>query len=129
MESSDPGDESRQMLQALLLELYGELNKEAQTGELEFTFPLEIAQAIEPLGERSWTTIRKAIAAQPIGELVWDAFCLVEQGDSFVWPLQDPRRCLAIVVFSKYARIVRRKYGFSDKDDDVDPADWWKETE
>jgi hypothetical protein len=129
---SDPDDEpSRKSLNTFLAELYGEFNKEAQTGQLEFTYPLEVAEALEPLGELSWTHVCEAIQAQAIGELIEDTFRLIEQGDSFTWPLEGPRRCLAIVLFAKYTRRVRRKYGFSDceQDDDRDPADWWKEAE
>ncbi len=41
------------MLNALLSELYGELEQDAQTGELKFICPLEVAEALEPLGDLS----------------------------------------------------------------------------
>jgi hypothetical protein len=127
---TDPDDESCQLLNAFLAEVYGELLKEAQTGELEFVYPLEVAEALEPLGELSLTKVREAIPAQAMSDLIYDTMVLIEQKDSFSWPLDDPERCLAIVVFTKYTRKVRRKYGFMDEQsDDADPADWWKETQ
>jgi hypothetical protein len=52
---------------------------------------------------------------------------LIEKKDLFAWPLDDPERCLAIVVFHKYVKRVRKKFGVVDEneeDQNPDPADW-----
>jgi len=41
-------DESSELLNALLTEIQAELKKEALTGSLEFEFPLEVAETLEP---------------------------------------------------------------------------------
>jgi hypothetical protein len=58
---TDPDDEpSRQMLNAFLAEVYGELLKEAQSGELEFVYPLEVAKLLN-----RWASFRGPKLAKP----------------------------------------------------------------
>jgi hypothetical protein len=58
---TDPDDEpSRQMLNAFLAEVYGEFLKEAQSGELEFVYPLEVAKLLN-----RWASFRGPKLAKP----------------------------------------------------------------
>ena len=107
-------DESSELLNALLTEIQAELKKEALTGSLEFEFPLEVAETLEPLGELTWTRLHKSLATQAIDRLLSDVIDLIEKKDLFAWPLDDPDRCLAIVVFHKYVKRVRKKFGIVD---------------
>jgi hypothetical protein len=120
-------DESSELLNALLTEIQVELKKEALTGSLGFEFPLEVAEILEPLGDLTWTRVQKSLAAQAIDRLLSDVIDLIEKEDLFAWPLDDPERCLAIVVFHKYVKRVRKKFGVVDEneeDQNPDPADW-----
>ena len=107
-------DESSELLNTFLTEIQAELKKEALTGSLEFEFPLEVAETIEPLGEVTWTRVQKSLATQAIDRLLSDVIDLIEKKYSFAWPLDDPERCLAIVVFHKYVKRVRKKFGIVD---------------
>jgi hypothetical protein len=120
-------DESSELLNALLTEIQVELKKEALTGSLGFEFPLEVAEILEPLGDLTWTRVQKSLATQAIDRLLSDVIDLIEKKDLFAWPLDDPERCLAIVVFHKYVKRVRKKFGVVDEneeDQNPDPADW-----
>jgi len=114
--SVDPesDDESSELLNALLTEIQVELKKEALTGSLGFEFPLEVAEILEPLGDLTWTRVQKSLATQAIDRLLSDVIDLIEKKDLFAWPLDDPERCLAIVVFHKYVKRVRKKFGVVD---------------
>jgi hypothetical protein len=105
-----------------LTEIQAELKKEALTGSLEFEFPLEVAETLEPLGELTWTRVHKSLGTQAIDRLLSDVIDLIEKKDSFAWPLDDPERCLAIVVFHKCVKRVRKKFGVIDdeKDDQIE---------
>ena len=111
-------DESSELLNALLTEIQVELKKEALTGSLGFEFPLEVAEILEPLGDLTWTRVQKSLATQAIDRLLSDVIDLIEKKDLFAWPLDDPERCLAIVVFHKYVKRVRKKFGVIDDEKD-----------
>jgi hypothetical protein len=113
-------DESSELLNALLTEIQAELKKEALTGSLEFEFPLEVAETLEPLGELTWTRLHKSLATQAIDRLLSDVIDLIEKKDLFAWPLDDPERCLAIVVLHKYVKRVRKKFGVIDDEGEDD---------
>ena len=112
-----------ELLNTFLTEIQAELKKEALTGSLEFEFPLEVAETLEPLGNLTWTRVHKALAAQAIDRLLSDVIDLIEKEDLFAWPLDDPERCLAIVVFHKYVKRVRKKFGVIDDEKDDEGKD------
>jgi hypothetical protein len=58
MMNPESDDESSELLDALLTEIQAELKKEALTGSLEFEFPVQVAETLEPLGELPWTRRR-----------------------------------------------------------------------
>jgi len=58
---------------------------------LEFEFPLEVAETLEPLGELTWTRVHKSLGTQAIDRLLSDVIDLIEKKDSFacLWTIRN----------------------------------------
>jgi hypothetical protein len=131
MKEPDPTDD----LDQTILDTFDEMHAEAQIAPIFLTFPPEVIErvaaytrdhSVEPA-----TLIPLAIKAQ---ENQSDKFSeagerLMEDPDSFAWPLEDPLLCVALAFMLKHARRcaqkVHEKYDFDD-DKQNQTADWWK---
>ena len=122
-------------LEQTILETFDEMHAEAQIVPIFLTFPPEVIEriaaytrdhSVEPA-----TLIPLAIKAQ---ENQSEKFSeagerLMEDPDSFAWPLEDPLLCVALAFMLKHAcrcaEKVHEKHDFGD-DKQNEAADWWK---
>ena len=126
---SDPPDD----LEQTILETFDEMHAEAQIAPLVLTFPAEVIESIEAYTKEHSlepaTLIPLAIKAQ---EHQADIFCeaaerLMQDPDSFAWPLQDPLLCVALAFMLKHAcRCAEKVYEKHDfgNDKQNEAADW-----
>ena len=122
-------------LEQTILETFDEMHAEAQVAPILLTFPPEVIESVVAYTKnRSLepaTLIPLAIKAQ---ENKSEKFSeagerLMQDPDSFAWPLEDPLLCVALAFMLKHAcrcaEKVHEKHGFgNDKQSEV--ADWWK---
>jgi hypothetical protein len=104
---TDPGDEK------LLLDEFDEtigkawkdLMEESNTKAIQLFFPAEVIDSLKPFGKPSWELVRKAFRTQAhrSDQLGLEVMRLMQDEDSFDWPLQEPLRCLAIGILRKLA--------------------------
>ena len=131
MKEPDPTDD----LDRTILETFDEMHAEAQVTPIFLTFPPEVIErvaaytrdhSVEPA-----TLIPLAIKAQ---ENQSDKFSeagerLMEDPDSFAWPLEDPLLCVVLAFMLKHAfrcaEKVNEKHDFGN-DKQNEAADWWK---
>jgi len=122
-------------LDQTILDTFDEMHAEAQIVPIFLTFPPEVIErvaaytrdhSVEPP-----TLIPLAIKAQ---ENQSDKFSeagerLMEDPDSFAWPLEDPLLCVALALMLKHAfrcaEKVHEKHDFGN-DKQNEAADWWK---
>jgi hypothetical protein len=122
-------------LEQTILETFDEMHAEAQVAPIVLTFPPEVIESVVAYAkDRSVepaTLIPLAIKAQ---ENQSEKFSeagerLMEDPDSFAWPLEDPLLCVALAFMLKHAcrcaEKVHEKHGF-DNDKQNEAADWWK---
>jgi hypothetical protein len=122
-------------LDRTILETFDEMHAEAQVTPIFLMFPPRVIEraaaytrdhSLEPA-----TLIPQAIKAQ---ENQSDKFSeagerLMEDPDSFAWPLEDPLLCVALAFMLKHAfrcaEKVNEKHDFGN-DKQNEAADWWK---
>ena len=131
MKKPDPTDD----LDQTILETFDEMHAEAQITPIYLTFPPEVLESVEVYArEHSLepaTLIPLAIKAQENqSEKFSEAGeCLMEDPDSFAWPLEDPLLCVALAFMLKHAcrcaEKVHEKHDFGN-DKQNEAADWWK---
>jgi hypothetical protein len=131
MENPDPPDD----FEETILETFREMHAEAQKTPMALTVPTEVIECIEAYEKRTGvdrdTLLFLAIKAQKgrIDQLVEACCRMMDDPDSFDWPIKDPLLCVAIAFLQKHAYRwadkVHQKYGLDDIEE-ADPADWWK---
>ena len=122
-------------LEQTILETFDEMHAEAQVAPILLTFPPEVIESVVAYTKnRSLepaTLIPLAIKAQ---ENKSEKFSeagerLMQDPDSFAWPLEDPLLCVALAFMLKHAcrcaEKVHEKHDFGD-DKQNEAADWWK---
>ena len=122
-------------LEQTILETFDEMHAEAQVAPIVLTFPPEVIESVvtytKDRSVEPATLIPLAIKAQ---ENQSEKFSeagerLMEDPDSFAWPLEDPLLCVALAFMLKHAcrcaEKVHEKHGF-DNDKQHEAADWWK---
>src|ERR1700730_6428361 len=131
MKEPDPTDD----LDQTILETFDEMHAEAQITPVYLTFPPEVLESVEAYArEHSLepaTLIPLAIKAQ---ENQSEKFSeagepLMEDPDSFAWPLEDPLLCVALAFMLKDAcRCAEKVHEKHDcgNDKQNEAADWWK---
>ena len=122
-------------LEQTILETFDEMHAEAQVAPIVLTFPPEVIESVVAYAkERSVepaTLIPLAIEAQEhqLNEFTEAGERLMEDPDSFAWPLEDPLLCVALAFMLKHAcrcaEKVHEKHDFGNDKQDV-AADWWK---
>ena len=131
----DPGPPDD--LEHTILETFDEMHAEAQVTPIVLTFPLEVIESVvaytKDRSVEPATLIPLAIKAQ---EHQLDQFSeagerLMEDPDSFAWPLEDPLMCVALGFMLKHAcrcaEKVHEKYDLGN-DKQNEAADWWMES-
>ena len=77
-----------------------------KAGERQVCFPAEVIDSLRKLGSPSWdlvdAAIEKVSKEDRLEQAILDLKCLINNEDSFQWPLSDPNYCLALVVFRKF---------------------------
>jgi hypothetical protein len=111
-------------------ETWAEWVKEGKVSSIEIGFPAEVIDSVNALGPPSWDLIDAAIERllkeDRLEQAILDLECLMDDEDSFQWPLSDPHYCLALGVF----RIFNEQFFASlPEDEDEDGADWGASTE
>jgi hypothetical protein len=108
---------------------------EALINPTKFGFPPKVADAVNALmRERSLDLgelINLAVehTVDRIEDISEEATRLLGNDESFDWPIEDPLYCVAIafgrIAAQKAIESHRREF----EDGELDPADWWKETD
>ena len=122
-------------LEQTILETFDEMHAEAQVAPIVLTFPPEVIESVvaytKDRSVEPATLIPLAIKAQ---EHQSEKFTeagerLMEDPDSFAWPLEDPLLCVALAFMLKHAcrcaEKVHEKHDFGN-DKQNEAADWWK---
>jgi hypothetical protein len=122
-------------LEQTILETFDEMHAEAQVAPIVLTFPREVIESVVAYTKdhsmEPATLIPLAIKAQEhqLREFTEAGECLMEDPDSFAWPIEDPLLCVALAFMLKHAcrcaEKVHEKHGF-DNDKQNEAADWWK---
>src|SRR5215469_8305864 len=102
--------------QKTFAETWAEWVEKGKAGERQVWFPAEVIDSLKRLGPPSWDQVDAAVAKlikeDRLEQAILDLECLINNGDSFQWPLADPNYCLALVVFRKF------KEGNEDEEDE-----------
>jgi hypothetical protein len=131
MKEPDPTDD----LDQTILETFDEMHAEAQITPIFLTFPPEVIESVvaytKDRSVEPATLIPLAIKAQEhqLDEFTEAGERLMEDPDSFAWPLEDPLLCVALAFMLKHAcrcaEKVHEKHDFGD-DKQNEAVDWWK---
>jgi hypothetical protein len=85
---------------------WAEWVEKRKAGERQVCFPAEVIDSLRKLGPASWdlvdAAIEKVSKEDRLEQAIQDLKCLINNEDSFQWPLSDPKYCLALVVFRKF---------------------------
>ena len=85
---------------------WAEWVEKRKAGERQVCFPAEVIDSLRKLGPPSWdlvdAAIEKVSEEDRLEQAILDLKCLINNEDSFQWPLSDPNYCLALVVFRKF---------------------------
>jgi hypothetical protein len=85
---------------------WAEWVEKGKAGERQVRFPAEVIDSLRKLGPPSWNLVDAAIEKvskeDRVEQAILDLKCLIDNEDSFQWPLSDPSYCLALVVFRKF---------------------------
>jgi hypothetical protein len=122
-------------LEQTILETFDEMHAEARVAPIVLTLPPEVIESVVAYTKdhsvEPATLIPLAIKAQ---ENQSEKFSeagerLMEDPDSFAWPLEDPLLCVALAFMLKHAcrcaQKVHEKHDFGN-DKQYEAADWWK---
>jgi hypothetical protein len=129
MKEPDPPEAFDQMI----LESFNELYAEAQVTPIDLEFPPAVMESLEAytkkhsLDPAELIPLAMKARIDPAGSRWVEEVCrLMQDPDSFNWPLEDPLRCVAIAFTRKLTDRVtdkaREKRGLTD--DEQDEADW-----
>lgn len=106
MKEPDPPDDFEQLIR----ESFNELQAEAQTTPIDLEFPTEVFESVKAYTKEhslaGATLIPLAMKAyiDPVGSRWVERVCrLMEDPESFDWPLEDPLLCVAIAFMRKLA--------------------------
>ena len=73
---------------------------------IEIGFPAEVIDSLNTLGPPSWDLIEEAIEKllkeNRLEQAIRDLERLMDNEDSFRWPLSDPNYCLVLGMFRKF---------------------------
>ena len=123
-------------LERTILETFDEMHAEAQVAPIVLTLPPEVIESVvaytndhsvEPA-----TLIPLAIEAleHQVDEFSEACVRLLEDPDSFAWPLEDPLLCVALAFMLKHAcrcaEKVHEKHDFDEHSDEGNPTESWK---
>jgi hypothetical protein len=121
-------------LELTILETFDEMHAEAQITPIVLTFPPEVIDSLETYTKdhslEPATLICLAIKAleHHLEEFSEAGGRLMEDPDSFTWPLEDPLMCVALAFMLKQAyrcaHNLQEKHALGDGEDER--ADWWK---
>jgi hypothetical protein len=130
MKEPDPTDD----LDRTILETFDEMHAEAQVTPIFLTFPSRVIESVRAYAKEHslepGTLIPLAIKAlaHQADEFSEASERLMEDPDSFTWPLEDPLLCVALAFMLKHA--YRCAHNLHEKHalgvDQNEPADWWK---
>ena len=104
---TDPSDEKLFLdeFDKTIGKAWKDLMEESNTKPIQLFFPKEVIDSLNPFGKPSWELVRKAFRthAHRSDQLGLEVMRLLQDEDSFDWPLQEPLRCLAIGILRKLA--------------------------
>ena len=87
-------------------ETWPEWVEKGKAGEMQVCFSPEVTDSLNKLGPPTWhlvdAALEKLLKEDRLEQAVLDLECLINNKDSFQWPLSDPNYCLALVVFRKF---------------------------
>jgi hypothetical protein len=119
-------------LEQTISETFDEMHAEAQIAPIVLALPPEVIESVEAYTKEHSlepaTLIPLAIKAleHQVDEFGEAGERLMEDPDSFAWPLEDPLLCVALAFMLKHAyrcaHNLHEKHDLSDDEDE--PADW-----
>src|ERR1700692_920279 len=122
-------------LEQTILETFDEMHAEAQVAPIVLTLPPEVVERVVAYTkDRSMEPATLIPLSMKALEHQVEKFSeggerLLEDPDSFAWPLEDPLLCVALAFMLKHpcrcAEKVHEKHGF-DNDKQNEAVDWWK---
>jgi hypothetical protein len=114
-------------------ETWAEWVKEGKAGSIQIGFPAEVIDRVKTLGPPSWdlidTAIEKLLKENRLEQAIQDLERLMDDEDSFQWPLSDPHYCLALGVFRKFNEQFFANLPEEKDESEEDEDDWWKSAE
>jgi hypothetical protein len=114
-------------------ETWAEWVKESKAGSMQIGFPAEVIDRVNTLGPPSWdlidTAIEKLLKENRLEQAIQDLERLMDDEDSFQWPLSNPHYCLALGVFRKFNEQFFANLPEEQDESEEDEADWWKSAE
>jgi hypothetical protein len=88
------------------VETWAEWVREGKVSSIEIGFPAEVIDSLNTLGPPSWDLIEEAIEKllkeNRLEQAIQDLERLMDNEDSFRWPLSDPNYCLVLGMFRKF---------------------------
>jgi hypothetical protein len=135
-----PMDIDPEEFQRLLDQIFAEWHEDANTAPLPIGFPPEVFAKLEaifgtyPSWDLIFATFKRVNSDKQLKEtFLADLQRLMDDEDSFQWPLDDPHFCLLLGHMRDYHKRFLVKLSQDEdqdeEDDTPDSADWWKETE
>jgi hypothetical protein len=142
-----PMDIDPEELKELLNQTWAEWYADANTAPLPIGFPPEVITKLENIFGTypSWDLIDAAVERVHSDKRLEKTFVadlqrLMDDEDSFQWPIEDPHYCLVLGLLRDYGkRFLAKLSQDEDQDeededqdkegDEPDPVDWWKETQ
>ena len=107
-------------------ETWADWVKEGKVSSIEIGFRAEVIDSVNTLGPPSWNLIEEAIEKllkeNRLEQAIWDLERLMDNEDSFQWPLLDPQYCLALGMFRKF----NEQFFANLSEDEQGEAGWWK---
>ena len=88
------------------VETWAEWVREGKVSSIEIGFPAEVIDSLNTLGPPSWDLIEEAVEKllkeNRLEQAIQDLERLMDNEDSFRWPLSDPNYCLVLGMFRKF---------------------------
>ena len=114
-------------------ETWTEWVKEGKVSSIEIGFPAEVIDSVNTLGPPSWDLIEEAIEKllkeNRLEQAIQDLERLMDNEDSFRWPLSDPNYCLVLGMFRKFNEQFFADLPETLDEAEEDEADCWKAAE
>ena len=114
-------------------ETWAEWVKKGEAGPMQIGFPAEVIDRVNTLGPPSWdlidAAIEKLLKENRLEQAILDIERLMDNEDSFQWPLSDPNYCLVLGVFRKFNEQFFANLAEEEDEDEEDEASSWKSAE